>query len=235
MINIAICDDDLASCDSLITFIKDNFKNEVNRICDYSSGEELLQAVEQNHTVFNLFFLDIALPRMDGIQLANALRNIPIYANSLIYFITSYDADIVSVVNVHPHEFIKKPFEPDHLKKSITGAINKFFCDDRYIYIRNKRNTLKLIAKDIVYIEHLGRYSIIHTVDDKEISLLQSIAELDDILNKQSNSFVRIYKSYIVNIDYVEYVQPNEIYVRHNIQLPLGRLFRNNLLEKFDI
>lgn len=97
MIKIAICDDEEIICKKMIIIVQKYFEK-INRavwISDYRNGYELLNA----HIRFDIIFLDIDMPKLNGIETAMKLRKWDV--NSKIVYVTNYNTYIEKAFKVH--------------------------------------------------------------------------------------------------------------------------------------
>jgi DNA-binding LytR/AlgR family response regulator len=183
----------------------------------------------------DVIFLDIQMPKLTGIEFLKSLQNPPqiIFTTAYRdYAIESYELDIV--------DYLLKPISFDRFLKAISKLYkgNKFTQDtekvaqiteqkDAYIYLKVDKKMVKLLLKDIIYIESLKDYVRIKT-HDKALVTHQKISYLEEKLPEEC--FMRIHRSYIVSLSKVESYSPTTIEVP-NQELPIGRNYKNQVME----
>ena len=87
----------------------------------------------------------------------------------------------------------------------------------------------RVLIKDITYIEVIIRDIIIHTVYDKSYSMKNSMDNIENSLKKYN--FFRCHRSYLINIDYIETIQKNEVIIKGK-KIPVSKYRINDLKEK---
>lgn len=232
MINIAICDDDTKFCADLTDFFIKNFFEELHLINDYSNGKELISDIQETGIIYDFIFLDLDMPKMDGVTTGYELRKLPTHLNSTIMFITSFDTNPAPIVDIHPFAYIKKPLDYNSFHTKFREALQLFYDEDKLITVCTKKNNLRLDVKKIRYIESFHRNSIIHMINEK-LELTISLSELEKIILTESHLFVRIHASYIINMRYLSKVSANEIFLDERISLPISRKYKEDFFLKY--
>jgi len=207
-------------------------------------GEEAIMHVKENNV--DIILLDINLRgKMDGIETAQQIQkfcNIPI-----IYLTANGDeATFNRAKTTKPAGFISKPFKQLDLQRAIelticrmaekdTGPlvpinlneVQHFILSDR-IFVRCKEKMIKIMISDIMYIEADRNYARIFT-RHKEHLLSVTLKTIEEKLSK--DIFVRIHRSYIININQIEEVAESHVIIgRHPIPLSAG--LKENLLQR---
>ncbi|MEP7279318.1 MAG: LytTR family transcriptional regulator DNA-binding domain-containing protein [Bacteroidota bacterium] len=103
------------------------------------------------------------------------------------------------------------------------------FRDEKYFFIKSEYRILKVNYDDIIFCEGLKDYTQVYTVKkNKPIITLQNLKAFAERL--PSRNFVRIHRSYIVSLNYIESITKKEVEIADKI-LPIGNSYRNNLLD----
>lgn len=233
MINIAICDDDTAFCHNLMQHFKTYYDDEINLLNDYFNGTEMLNDIQENHLLYDFIFLDLDMPKMDGIKTGHELRKLVSYQNAVIIFITSYDSNPIPIVDIHPFAYLKKPLNFEMLEKKFNIALSQYYDHEKFIILSNHKSTLRLGARDIIYAETNGRHSLIHTPQEI-LDFNMRLTEMEQKLSEQSPLFIRTHSSYLINMRYISKVTPTEIALKDKTIIPLSRTYRIQFLEKFN-
>lgn len=190
-----------------------------------------------SETGVDIVFLDVDMPELTGLEVADMLSS-----HSAIIFTTAYPNYAVQAFEKNGSDFLLKPISFERFAKSVTkvqGLLKSLRTaehthEEEYFFINpgTKGKVVQLRYADIVYIEGLKNYVIIHTADGKIITYL-SIQEIEKSIPE--TKFARIHKSYIVNLDKIKYIDSNQVFMgqvmTQNIQLPVGRLFKDEFFD----
>ncbi|MBN1224605.1 MAG: response regulator transcription factor [Candidatus Aminicenantes bacterium] len=182
----------------------------------------------QNNPV-DLLFLDINMPDLSGIQFLNALEHHP-----LVIFTTAYSEYALDSYDYDAVDYLLKPIEFDRFLHAVNKAFRRYkerkkgrasLRGDRgYIFIKSGKDYHKLDTRSILYIKGTGNYLTFIT-PHKEIMTLLTMKEALEIL---PHHFHRIHKSYIINLDQVELIDPEEVKIKEE-RIPIGDLYREKL------
>jgi DNA-binding LytR/AlgR family response regulator len=211
-------------------------------------GEEALMHVKENQP--DIVLLDIHLKgNIDGIQTAEIMQkdhDIPI-----IYLTANADdVNFNRAKTTHPYAFISKPYKSLDLKRAIeltaslleSGSLPEpsiavenppkldkasFVLTDS-VFVRSHEKMVKIIVKDIYYIEAERNYCRIYS-KDKEYMLVMTLKDMNEKLPK--GHFVRVHRSYIVNIEHIDEVAISHVAVAKKA-IPLSKSFREDLLNR---
>jgi len=179
----------------------------------------------------DLLFLDINMPDLSGIQLLNALEYQP-----LVIFTTAYAEYALKSYDYDAVDYLLKPIEFDRFLKAVNKALRRHSesesavltlnKDRNFVFIKSGTGYHKLKTEDIIYIRGTGNYLAFVTLKKETLALLTMKEALDILPDK----FVRVHKSYIVNLDHVELVDNDEVKIR-DIRIPIGDHYRVGLFE----
>lgn len=189
---------------------------------------------------FDLFMLDISITGgKDGVELAGSIRS---SQSAPIIFLTSYfdtqTLDRVRVIN--PEAFIVKPFEERNLVVNIELALFKSKTrqperppapDRQKLFVKHGGELKALHLDEILYLEAEDNYSYVHTAGAKYM-LSYTLKNLEEKVN--SRDFIRIHRSYIVNLNKVTSIQEGYV-MPDKIKLPLSRTYRADFLRTLKV
>ena len=192
-------------------------------ICeDIFSANELLR-----QETIDIIFLDINLPKVSGLDFMRTLS-----ARYHIILTTAYHEYAIDGFNQNAVDYLLKPIEFSRFLQAVNKVYDRVGSkpvesptipqsDKFYFFITDKKK-VKVFAKDIYYIESLKDYVSIHLKDRRIITKFQ-IGEIDKLL--EENTFMRIHRSFIINISKVTAYSATEIEL-DDISLPLGRTYK---------
>lgn len=186
----------------------------------------------------DLLFLDIQMPRLNGIDFLKSLSSPPrviITSAFPSYAIDGYELNVSS--------FLLKPISFDKFLKAINkvqeqlrqpvashqtqeATISSHY-DEAFIYVKLDKIMVKIFMKDIFYIESAGNYVKIKT-SSQDITTYCSISGIEDKLPK--SKFLRIHKSYIVALDKINSF--SAAFVTFSaLKIPIGRNYKNEVMK----
>lgn len=170
-------------------------------ICAFSSGQELLEKVNELCAVF----LDIEMPYMDGIELGKKIRE----RNSKckIVMATGKMERFKEAFRIQAIRFVTKPFVREEVGEALKAAVeNTFFSKTVEVYCQ--RNKYEFSEEEVMYIKAYNGSSELY-VDGKRFRKDSSLDELEAILDKRL--FVRISREVIVNLRWVQAYKEGQI------------------------
>ena len=206
MIMIAVCDDIASFVDDVEKMIKNVGKN-LNQdfyVAKYYSGSRLAEDIG-NGKFYDMYFLDIKLEGINGIEISRMIREKYRNLDYLIYFISSYPGQYCEeIVGPHTFAFINKPIVPETFERKFLEGIEKL-KGDRTKFSFTKNRMIKIIDRgDIVYIESDGHKNTIHYFKNGALTAEVYRGKLaEDMKQLESENFMSPSQSYIVNLDHV--------------------------------
>jgi len=188
----------------------------------------------------DLIFCDIEMPQINGIDFINSLDNSPMFI-----FTTAYSQYAVEGFNLNAIDYLVKPIPYNRFIKAISRAkeimgYKKTPVNDNvfpshgetsvvapgYIFVKAEYESVKINLDDIEYIQGLKDYLKIHIRGtNKAILTLMSFKEILDKL--PSNQFLRVHKSFVVNISCIKTIQRNRIVI-NDVRIPIGESFKSS-------
>lgn len=159
-----------------------------------------------------LIFLDIQLSGETGFDLLEMIDS-----SIKIIFVTAYDEYAIRAFEVNAIDYLLKPVNPERLKVAIERVIKREkalkreprsyeYSDSIYVRLNNFASRFIKISS-ITFIEPVGNYSKIVTVEGKHCLVLKTLKQWQEEL--PDNNFVRIHRSSIVNIEHVDHIEKN--------------------------
>jgi len=184
----------------------------------------------------DLVFLDIQMPGTNGIEFAKSVSQ-----NTLIIFTTAYAEYALDSYEVDAIDYLLKPVTLSRFQKAVDKAVSYHnmlqsqvnshieSVETDFIFVKSERRIFKIYFKDIRYIEGLKDYVVIYTQDTKIITAIN----LKNIYEQLPHHiFIRVSKSYIVNLSHIDSLDNNDIQIGSQ-KIPIGNSFRDYLFDKF--
>jgi two-component system LytT family response regulator len=186
----------------------------------------------------DLVFLDIEMPRLNGIQLLKKLDKIDFH----LIFCTAYDQYAIEAIKNEALDYLLKPVQKDELEKAINKVKNKQTdsIQKRFLSLYEKMQTEKQDKKkviiptsdglefvdinDVIRCESESNYTSIYIKDSKKIFIAKTLKEVHAML--ESDKFQRVHKSHLVNFDYIKrYLKSDggRIVMEDGSEIPVSR------------
>ena len=221
MFHVAVCDDNEFVCREIEKILED----ECNVALDvFFSGEKLYDAMVRG-TCFDLIFLDIELAKMNGVAVADKIRNELANEVTSIVYISAKEEYAMKLFKTRPLDFIVKPFTKEQILDALNYAMRLSGNQKDFYEFKINQTYYKILLKDIIYVESSGRKIIIHT----ETCEYTVYSKLDEIENKFNNVFLRIHKSYLVNMNAIKEYQYDSVLLTNGIRLNISKINRNKV------
>jgi DNA-binding LytR/AlgR family response regulator len=180
----------------------------------------------------DLIFLDIQMPKLTGIEFVKALSDPP-----LVIFTTAYSEYALEGFELDVVDYLLKPISFARFLKAAEKA-------QSYLYARNKEVSItrdfffikcngkieRIVMTDVLYIEAMANYVIIHTRQKKYITYL-TFSGIEEQL--PSELFVQIHKSFLVAISAIQTIDGNEV-ITSSMRLPLSKTHRNEVMSRIE-
>lgn len=218
MLSIAVCDDMPIECAELAG----NIENTLNQfgtefsLKRFFDGQDLLKSVES----FDIVFLDIKMPEISGMELAKKMRENG--RESIIVFVTSAEEYVYEAYDVEAFHFLLKPVNEDKLKNVLKKAVVKITAcnNEDFLIISSEHQIKKILLKDILYIESVGRMVKIHS-NSGVLETYKKISDLEQTLSDKH--FFRCHRSFLLNLEYVSHFDKAEIVMENGDTVFLAR------------
>lgn len=219
MITCAVCDDDSVFTDRIREKIEEYAKaKDIScKIDVYSSGEEVLEHINQK---YNVYFLDMQMKELDGMKVAESIRKVD--SRTVIVFISGYIQYAAKGYCVNAIRYILKPQLEEEFDDCMDAVVQQLSGIDEVlnIHIGTKDITLKL--EEILYIENVKRKVMVHMKDGKTVyETYAKITELAEKLHR--NDFIYCHAAYLVNARMVEEISQVEFILKTGECVPISR------------
>jgi DNA-binding LytR/AlgR family response regulator len=196
---------------------------------------DAIQALDflKSETV-DLIFLDIHLPKISGLDFLKTLQNPPVVILTTAfpdYALESYEFNVA--------DYLLKPFSFQRFVKAVSKVLTQKTVSPKTvegentgkeIFIKSGYEYIKISPEDILYIKSDADYTEIILPDKRHLST-ESLRFWSENLN--SEHFLRIHKSYIVNTSKIHKFSGNQIHLTGSEVLPVGRAFKEEFLKRF--
>lgn len=222
MIKVAFCDDEAKILADLSQKVLSEFENNECEIELYitESSMELLEYIKEN--VVDILFLDIDMPRLSGMDIAETLLNSEM--NTLLVFVTGQDALVYKSFKYHPFGFIRKTYFDEEISGVVKGLIEEIHKNSDTFSFKTNDSLNRVKIKDILYFESESNYLNLHT-KDFVYKFRSTLSAIENELS--SKGFIRTHKGFLVNQEHIFSVKADNIVLDNEAVLPIGRTNRD--------
>lgn len=221
MLRVAICDENQSFLDWLHQALSKWFQSLYLKvdIVVFADGHDLLYHIEENGQ-FQIVFIEFELRKSDGFKIARQISRQSI--TTMIMFISSLEQCHKCIYKVHPFYFFTKPIKYGELSIVMRKALNKLDLEHQTFHFSIKSYYHSVLAKEIIYFFSEGRRVGVVSIH-KTYYFYGKLDYVNNEMQKHLNAFLRIHKSYLVNMRHIKVYQSNYIEVTGDVCLPISR------------
>ena len=230
MIRIAMCDDETMFLQTYQKKVSELFQ-EHNVDCKIDTYTDTVRFLEHcEKTSYDLIFLDIDMPGLDGIETAKALRKSD--KKVKIIYITNYGGFAGYAFGVHAFGYLLKPVKEPDIKRQLKEAREYMEKESErpMAELFTKAGRIRIAVEDIYYFEYTSRMLQVHTRE----GVYEQQEKISECLEKmRPYGFAMPHKSFVVNLDQVRGIRGYDITLMDGSIVPLsqkkGKSFREEL------
>lgn len=197
----------------------------------YKNAAAAAKALEEQKA--DLMFLDINMPKITGLSFLEALAEPPI-----TIITTAYSEYAMEGFRLEVLDYLLKPIAFDRFLKAVNKAKEYWLFqkhtqaekkeNNDYIFLKHNQLYEKVFFSDILYIEAMRNYIVVHTLA-KKLMVLLTFKSIEESL--PAKDFMRIHKSYIINLNQVEVIESSYVQINKK-QLPISRKLKDDVLKQ---
>ena len=220
MIHVALCDDDPHFLKQLRQATAQWFTERqiIFSAIEFSSAKHLLDSVKE--TSYDVFFLDIEMPEVDGMQLAKLIRETLL--DSIIIFLTSHDEFAPDGYRVQALRYLSKQTWKKFLSEALDAATAQVEKQGTgSLTVSHYGNIQRIPHRDILYIRHISRYCEIAIKAGETIQDDRGIKKLFEIIG--DGRFIFIDRGAFINLDYLQKIENGQAVMTNGHSLPISR------------
>jgi two-component system LytT family response regulator len=226
-INCLAIDDEPLALKQIGSYIAKTPFLEPRALCH--SAFEAMEYLSKNE--IDLLFVDINMPDLNGMDFVKSLTQKP-----QVIFTTAYSDYAMEGFRVDALDYILKPISYAVFLKAANKAKTWFDLNRKqteiietnndYIFVKSEYKLMRILLSEIKYIESSNEYIQIHLINDEPITTLIRLKVMEEQLPK--DKFMRVHRSFIVNLDKVKVIERNRIIFDHNIYIPVGDQYKES-------
>src|SRR5690554_1774173 len=241
---VAILDDELHCVESLVLHLQ-SLLPEITVVYKSTNPVEALSKLQEIE--FDLLFLDIEMPVMNGFELLNSMEEVRFD----VIFTTAYSQYAVEAFRAQAINYLLKPIDEDELRSALLT-----YMANKEISIRTPENIEELLnsfiigkslkdkiaipvsdgvefinVEDIIYCQSHSNYTSIHLINNKTLMYSKTLKDTEIILSKYG--YLRIHQSYLINPGHLKKYVRNDggsVIMSDDTQVPISASKRNNIM-----
>jgi len=194
---------------------------------------EALEVLQQEQ--IDLIFLDIQMPRLNGLQLLQSLQQPP-----MVILVTAYEEYALQGFNLQVVDYLLKPFSFERFLKACNRASELFrlrkpvAAEDHSFFVHVEYTQVKIHTADINYIEGLKDYIKIHLSGNAKPVLTRMT--MKGVLQKlPGQEFIRVHRSFIVPLKRISSVRNKNILLGDKTEIPIGVSYEKEFFTRVPI
>lgn len=223
-------DDEPLALKQIGTYIKKTPFLELAAICN-NAFDAMGYLTSKN---VDLMFVDINMPDLSGMDFVKSLSEKP-----FIIFTTAYSEYAIEGFKVDATDYLLKPIGYKDFLKAVNKV--KYLFDlkgvqsesvktvSEHLFVKSEYRLVRIELSEIKYIESMHEYVRIHLINSKPVMTLLSLKSVEEQLPSQK--FLRVHRSFIVNIDRIKVVERNRIVFDNNVYIPVSDQYKERFQE----
>lgn len=181
----------------------------------------------------DVIFCDINMQELNGLDFVKSLKNPP-----MVVFTTAYSEYAVDGFRLNAVDYLLKPFGLEDFKQSAEKVKKRYDSqkttqevslvdEDDAIFLKTEYKIVRINIKSIHYVEAMSEYLRIYLDNTaRPVIVLMSMKKMEERL--PSTSFMRVHRSFIINLKKIKEVSKNRILLGEEIDVPIGDSYRDN-------
>jgi DNA-binding LytR/AlgR family response regulator len=226
-LNCLIVDDEPVARNGMEEYVKEvDFLNLVGKCENPLKASAYLK----EHKI-DLMLLDIHMPKITGIEFLKTLKDPPMVILTTAfseYALEGYSLDII--------DYLVKPVSFDRFLRAVQKASDFHALkhqsknsDQGYFFVKCDSKYERINFSDVLFVESLQNYVVIHTLEKKYITYLTLSAVEEQLPGAQ---FIKIHKSYFISMNKVKAIEGNEIVLINGHHVPISRALKDDVMNR---
>lgn len=210
-------------------------KSELSCIGVYATLEEAEKVIQKEEV--ELILLDVEVQGQNAIEFIKKFDK-----NISIIIISSHEKYALSGYEINASDFLVKPIELEKFNLAIQKIANrskvetenlkknKYLFNKDYLLIKTEGAYIKILYDEVIYITALQNYIKIQTLNKVHI-VLTTLLHFEQNLNE--HPFLRVHRSYVVNMNAIKQIEKDEIILTNEFKVPIGLNYKDLLFDIF--
>ena len=232
-LKVAVCDDESRAISVISASVESVFKdyNTEIELETFNSPGKLLESLASRG--YDLIFLDICMPEMDGIELGKQLQKNE--CNAELVFVSSRMDRMFDTFSVQPFGFVRKNHFLDDIAEVISRYVDsrKAKTDEsRFAHFKDQQGMVAIDVTHVTYIECIRNTQVLHFEDARpEHKLYSRMETLEEELKRFD--FLRVHKGYLVACRFIRRFDSNSVILTTGEEIPVGRSRRHESMDAY--
>lgn len=227
---IAICDDEKIHVEFLCDMLYKQFNDKDIDIYTFEDGNKLISLIQEGN-YFDIIFLDIMMPKINGMDVAKQIKEIK--PELKFCFLTSSPDFVFDGYDLDAINYLIKPISFNKLNK----VMEKCFMKDKFsnlFVIKNKNSIQKIDLNYVEYFEIIGRIVTAYININGKKSTIEFYYKMLNLANElKDKNFVKSHRSVLVNVKYISQINDSSIMLNSGQEIILSRNSINNVKKMF--
>lgn len=229
---IFLCDDDerqLEIYTEKLERLASKHNQKVELRC-FKNGEEMLFHLEDHLSSVDAIYLDINMPKINGIQVAERIRSLEFVGE--IIFLTVSQEHYLSAFDVNAFNYILKGDSDEKRFEDVFLKVVKCVAtkEEEYLLLRGGGQSRKVELSSIHYFEIQRRIITVH-YQDREFEFFSTLEKLENQLEKKG--FIRVHRAFIVAVSAIDSITYESLQMVNGDVIPIGRTYKKSTQEYF--
>ncbi|SDI05465.1 DNA-binding response regulator, LytR/AlgR family [Pseudobutyrivibrio sp. 49] len=184
---------------------------------EFETGQSFVDALTERR--FDIVFMDIYMPDMDGIETAKKLRELT--EKTFLIFMTASEGHYPDAFSLHAFDYVTKPFTLERIDNLISEIVDHTPIDAIFIKITVGSVDERIYLKNIVSVTTDGHYLEIHK-DDGESSRVRLTSGEFLAMTGADKRFIMINRGIIINMDFIDRIDGGDVYLDDRTIFPMS-------------
>ena len=184
---------------------------------EFENGHSFVEALEERR--FDIVFMDIYMPDMDGIATAKKLREMT--ERTFLIFMTASEGHYPDAFSLHAFDYVTKPFTLDRIEQLLDEIIQHTPMDESFIKLPLGNIERKIYLKDIVSVTTDGHYLDITESAGEDARIRLTSGEFIE-MTCNDKRFIMVNRGIIINMDYVDRIEGSDVYMDDKSVYPIS-------------
>jgi DNA-binding LytR/AlgR family response regulator len=226
MFTVAIVEDEVDAARRLEACLARYSQDHPGMRFDVTVFSEPTGFLDAYRPVWDIVFMDIEMPNMDGMSAARRLRVLD--EQVILIFVTNMAQFAAKGYEVDALDYVIKPFSYNDFERKLRRAVAIRGEESASVMIMQRARTQRVLLRDIEYIEVKNHNLLYHT----ERGILTGTGTLQDVEDKlRDRGFLRCNKAFVVNGRHVVAVKGNELTLSGGENVTIGRAYKKTFME----
>lgn len=229
MLKIAVVDDNQTEIFKIKEMCEQYTIDTKTRILinEFTNGYDFIESYTAD---YDIIFLDIEMPHLNGMTLAKKLQALDSHA--ILVFITNLSQYAINGYEVGAYDYLLKPVSYEVFKIKLNRI--RMVLDAKRkagLTIQTESGYIRVDIETLHYAESKGHYVYLKTIGN-EYKIRARLSDIEQKINKPS--FARANQSVLVNLQYIDKIERNDIYISEKI-VSISRSRKNEFMDKFTV